>query len=322
MYFKTSATSDIGLSRKTNQDSAYISDNFILVADGMGGYAGGDLASKIVVDYLSKLDLASDADSKIVKNQVGDILDEAKMTFGKLIGQNPNLNMMGSTITFLAIVNNELVLGHVGDSRAYKFSGKKLEQLSKDHTVVQQLIDAGKLTSKKAKKSESRHKLTRVFGFFDIETNPDIELFEVKAGDRYLICSDGLNAFVPDKVIEKTLINYQNNDEACEKLVDLAMRNGSTDNITVVVATLADDENAKNVSFKLGSAASENEENLTKIETPPAASNQPEQMKTEQSQSEQVQPKHAQTEQTQTQQAQTQQVQTPNLKKEFWSIFG
>ncbi|MDR2799200.1 MAG: protein phosphatase 2C domain-containing protein [Bifidobacteriaceae bacterium] len=320
MYFKTSAISDIGLSRKTNQDSAYISDNFILVADGMGGYAGGDLASKIVVDYLSKLNFSEDS-QKDIKNQVGDILADAKITFGKLIGQNPNLNMMGSTITFLALQKNALLLGHVGDSRAYKFSGKKLEQLSKDHTVVQQLIDSGKLTSKKAKKSDSRHKLTRVFGFFDIQTNPDIELISIKEGDRYMVCSDGLNAFVSDKVIEKTLAKYESNDEACEKLVELAMRNGSTDNITVALATISEDENAKNASFKLGSAADEN------LQSPPNASSTHKTAEVKLSLEQpavqaQNQPSKEQKVKSADNEVHEPKPENKDLKKPFWSIFG
>ncbi|MDR3152514.1 MAG: protein phosphatase 2C domain-containing protein [Bifidobacteriaceae bacterium] len=255
MHFITSAISDIGLTRTSNQDSAYISDKFILVADGMGGYVGGDLASRIVVDFLSKLDHSNITDHNKVKQNIEQILQNAKETFGKLIIENPNLNMMGSTITFLVLVENKILLGHVGDSRAYKFSNKKLVQLSHDHTVVQQLVDSGKLTLKKAKNNDSRHQLTRVFGFFDIETNPDIELLDCKVGDRYILCSDGLSAFVSDKVIEKTLGRFQDDDQASQKLVELAMRNGSTDNITVVVASVFADEAQNREKQKLGSAA-------------------------------------------------------------------
>ncbi|MDR3128096.1 MAG: serine/threonine-protein phosphatase [Bifidobacteriaceae bacterium] len=255
MRFEAAAVSDIGLSRSSNQDSAYISNNFLLVADGMGGYAGGDLASKIVVDFLSDVDFLSVKSREELKETIIDSLESAKNTFGKLIGANPNLNMMGSTITFLALAGNDLLLGHVGDSRAYKFSGQKLVQLSQDHTVVQQLVDSGKLTLKKSKKSHSRHQLTRVFGFFDIKTNPDIEFLPVKSGDRYILCSDGLSAFVSDKVIAKALSNFPDNTQASEKLVELAMRNGSTDNITVIIATVLDNKDEVLLNQKFGSAA-------------------------------------------------------------------
>ncbi|MDR3116669.1 MAG: protein phosphatase 2C domain-containing protein [Bifidobacteriaceae bacterium] len=265
MHFVSSAISDIGLTRSSNQDSAYISEKFVLVADGMGGYAGGDLASRIVVDFLSKVDYSQNPNHGELKQKIEQVLGEAKETFGKLIGKNPNLNMMGSTITFLVLAEDKMLLGHVGDSRAYKFTEKKkLIQLSHDHTVVQQLIDSGKLTLKKAKNNDSRHQLTRVFGFFDIETNPDIELLDCQAGDRYILCSDGLSAFVSDKAIEKTLERFSNDDEASQKLVELAMRNGSTDNITVVVATVFAEETQNSYKQKLGSAAqSPNQENTT-----------------------------------------------------------
>ena len=231
LVFRFAARSDTGVVRSKNDDSGYAGRYFAMVADGMGGHAGGDVASASTVLDLAHLDTSGFADPDTV---LPDEIQTANAFLNKLVRANPKLAGMGTTITSLLITEDRLQFAHIGDSRAYRLKKKRFRQVSKDHTFVQRLVDEGRLDPHEAEFHPHKNVLMRVLGDVDASPELDITSFPLEAGERWLLCSDGLNAVVSDRLIEQKLRSPQSLESIVAELVDLTIEGGAPDNVTVI----------------------------------------------------------------------------------------
>ncbi|MBD8042392.1 serine/threonine-protein phosphatase [Arthrobacter sp. Sa2BUA2] len=224
--------------RLKNDDSAYVGRYLAVVADGMGGHAGGNVASASTVLDLVHLD-RPDLDDEAV-TVLADEIQAANSLLSELVTTSPELSGMGTTVTAMLLQGNRAALAHIGDSRAYRLKDGVFEQISVDHTFVQRLIDEGRLKPEEAEIHPHKNVLMRVLG--DVDASPELDLatFEVAAGEKWLLCSDGLNAVLRDSDIESVLRGSADIDDAVETLVDLTLAGGSPDNVTVAVIEVAE----------------------------------------------------------------------------------
>ncbi|QDW61769.1 PP2C family serine/threonine-protein phosphatase [Oerskovia sp. KBS0722] len=236
---KYAALSDVGLVRSNNQDSGYAGPHLVVVADGMGGHAGGDVASSLAVAALAPLDGESHGPDEAL-GLLESSIDNARLDLVERSEQTPELAGMGTTVTALLRSGNTLAMAHLGDSRAYLLRDGVLNQVTTDHTFVQHLVDTGRITPEEAEYHPQRNVVMRVLGDFDVDLTPDMSVREARPGDRWMLCSDGLSGFVSLETLEQTLISVEDTDECAERLLHLALRAGSTDNVTVVVVDVVD----------------------------------------------------------------------------------
>lgn len=235
--FALAARSEVGLIRSGNEDSALTSANLIAVADGMGGHAGGEIASAIAINELLKLVAVSqspeiDADS--IEDLLAQSISDIDLEILRVANEDLALRGMGTTLTALLLHEDRIALIHVGDSRAYRLRDGELEQLSLDHTVIQEMLDSGQLTPAEVSEHPQRSLLTQVLmGTGNL--NPVLVVYERKAGDRYLLCSDGLSNVLNNKEI-KSLLKKNKREDAVAALVEATYVNGAPDNVTVLVA--------------------------------------------------------------------------------------
>ena len=252
--FNSFAQTDLGLVRAGNEDSAIKSANLIAVADGMGGHAGGEVASAIAINALEKLlpvitdqsvDTASAEDLflNITHEIDSQILEKSK--------QLPELSGMGTTLTALAIFENNVELLHIGDSRCYRYRDNKLEQLSYDHTVMQELLDQGRLTPDEVINHPQRSLLTQAL-MGDSGIDPILVSYEIKKGDQFLICSDGLTNVLSEYEIVK-IIESNQADEIVPALIAEVKLKGAPDNITIIWSQIVDKKGDQAV-VKIGAA--------------------------------------------------------------------
>jgi PPM family protein phosphatase len=233
------ARSDLGLGPKSrNEDSGYAGPNLLVLADGMGGHAAGDVASSMIVGELAPLD-----EEDVTADQAIPLLEEAlhsanaKLT--KAMRENTDLAGMGSTTIVMLRTGKKLAMAHIGDSRAFMVRGDTFSQITKDHSFVQQLIDEGRISKDEAGHHPQRSVVTRVMtGQPDDE--PDTSLREAKIGDRFLLCSDGLSDFVGADVIEEIVREARTPDEAADRCIEVALKASTRDNVTVIVAEVVD----------------------------------------------------------------------------------
>jgi protein phosphatase len=253
------AASDIGRVRSSNQDSGYAGVNLFFVADGMGGHAGGDIASAIASQHLAladePLETHAEAEQKLI-----DYIYQAKQKIDASVKQHPAITGMGTTLSALMVTGTKVTIAHIGDSRIYLARDGVVKQITSDHTFVQRLVDTGRITEEEALTHPRRSVLMRVLG--DIEKFPevDIDTYETKPGDRWMACSDGLSGVVPNQLMENILLSKVDGQEACELLVGEALEFGAPDNVTVVLVDVVDakDEIDFSPSRKfVGSAANE-----------------------------------------------------------------
>ncbi len=229
------AASNIGKVRKSNQDSGYAGYNFFFVADGMGGHAGGDIASAMVSQSVASADKQYGSAEEAIKN-VDASLIAANEKLTSTVADHQELRGMGTTFSGLMFVDDKIALSHIGDSRIYRVSNGNLTQVSKDHTFVQRLVDTGRITEEEALVHPRRNVLMRVLGDVEIEVEIDSEIHDAIPGDRWLLCSDGLSGFVSDSVIAQILLNKTvDPEEASELLIYEALEQGAPDNVTVVI---------------------------------------------------------------------------------------
>lgn len=233
------ARSDVGMVRVKNDDSAYVGRYLAVVADGMGGHAGGNVASASTVLDLVHLD-RKDYDDGDDANQLADEIQTANTLLSELVNANPQLAGMGTTVTALLLNGNRLEFAHIGDSRAYRLKDDVFEQISIDHTFVQRLIDEGRLKPEEADVHPHKNVLMRVLGDVDASPELDLDSFEVDAGERWLLCSDGLNAVLSDELIERILRETPDLQSTVDTLVDLTLAGGSPDNVTIAVVEIAE----------------------------------------------------------------------------------
>lgn len=232
--------SELGLQREGNEDSGFVSQRILAVADGMGGYVGGEVASKTVIRKLADVtpvlvnpEIDNESREDILRSSILD-MDAALASIG---AERPELIGMGTTLTSIALFNNHILLLHIGDSRAYRIRGKKIEQISHDHTVVQELVDQGRLTLDEVAEHPQRSFLTQALMGKE-NLNPVLIAYPVLPGDKYLLCSDGLTAVVDEgKIVSALQSDLQS---AVNSLVDLTYKNGAPDNVTVIVAEIGE----------------------------------------------------------------------------------
>lgn len=237
--------SELGLHREGNEDSGLISSNLIAVADGMGGYAGGEIASRTVIQTLnSKLPILNNVD--LDKDSLDDLFSNSLIEMDDALRETasdrPELEGMGTTLTSIALFDDQIALLHIGDSRAYRIRGKSISQLSHDHTVVQELIDQGRLQRDEIADHPQRSFLTQaLMGKGNVE--PILQRFPVEAGDIYLLCSDGLSGVVDEGKIAAAFDSDL--QSAVNRLIDLTYKNGAPDNVTVIAVRIGSDTNSQ-----------------------------------------------------------------------------
>ncbi|MGC4886028.1 PP2C family protein-serine/threonine phosphatase [Micromonospora sp. DT227] len=238
LTLRYAAHSDRGLIRDGNQDSVYAGPRLLAVADGMGGMAAGDVASNIVIGAMAPLDedVPGDALVDALRSAVGTANQQLRDT----VDANPQLEGMGTTLTATLFSGSKLGMVHIGDSRAYLLRNGEFAQITKDDTYVQMLVDEGRISAEEASSHPQRSLLTRALDGRDID--PEYSVRQVLPGDRYLICSDGLSGVVSADTIGDTLREYPDPQQCVERLVQLALRGGGPDNITVIIADATDQD--------------------------------------------------------------------------------
>lgn len=237
LRFDYAVASDRGLVRSNNEDSAYAGPNLLVLADGMGGHAAGELASQMMVSHMERLD-ADPGDNDMLA-LLGSVADDANLEIARVIRERPETNGMGTTLTALMFNGRELALSHVGDSRGYRLREGRLEQLTMDDTFVQSLVNEGKLDPEDVSTHPQKSLILKAYTGRPVE--PTLQLIDVRAGDRLLLCSDGLSDPVTASTIESEL-PVGTPEIAAQRLIELALRSGGPDNITVVVADIIEDE--------------------------------------------------------------------------------
>jgi protein phosphatase len=237
LSLRFAAGSHKGMIREGNEDSGYAGPRLLAIADGMGGQAAGEVASSEVISTLVQLD--DDVPGSDILTSLATAVQRANDQLRVMVEEDPQLEGMGTTLTALLWTGQRLGLVHVGDSRAYLLRDGVLTQITQDHTWVQRLVDEGRITEEEATTHPQRSLLMRALGSGD-HVEPDLSIREVRAGDRYLICSDGLSGVVSHQTLEDTLASYQGPQETVQELIQLALRGGGPDNITVIVADVLD----------------------------------------------------------------------------------
>jgi serine/threonine protein phosphatase PrpC len=247
--FAASARSVIGLVRSGNEDSALLHSHLLAVADGMGGHAGGEVASALAIKTLSSLttilnngNLDSDSVEDLLLNSLYDI----DVEIGRVANQDSTLSGMGTTLSVLMFyaspLTNNVALLHIGDSRCYRLRGNVLLRLSHDHTVRQELLDQGVASAAEASEHPQQAFLTQAL-MGEGSLAPVLMVYEVSPQDRFLLCSDGLSGILSERDI-KTGMKISDRDRAITHLIDEVYSAGAPDNVTIIIADVA----KKNIS--------------------------------------------------------------------------
>lgn len=231
--------SHVGQARPANEDAILVGETVFVVADGMGGAAGGHIASSTTVESFHALDGARFGDADEAEEAMRQAILDANRVVREQANKDPQLDGMGTTVTAVMLNGADLYVGHVGDSRAYLLSDGRLQQLTHDHSLVQQLIDMGRLTAEEAEDHPQAAVITRAVGL-SAEVDVDVDTLRPQAGDRLLLCSDGLTRVVGDDEIGQHLAELREPQEAIRSLIDLANERGGPDNISVVVLAFHD----------------------------------------------------------------------------------
>jgi serine/threonine protein phosphatase PrpC len=237
LVLRYAARSDVGLVRSNNEDSVYAGARLLALADGMGGHAAGEVASQLAIAALAHLD-----DDEPGGDLLGKLDAAVRAGNSAIAGQvelDPELDGMGTTLTAILFAGNRIGLVHIGDSRGYLMRDGELTQITKDDTFVQTLVDEGRITREEAHSHPQRSLIMRALTGHEVE--PTLIMREARAGDRYLLCSDGLSDPVSDETIRDAL-QIADVGESAERLIELALRGGGPDNVTVVVADVVDNE--------------------------------------------------------------------------------
>lgn len=235
--FHYAARSDVGLVRQNNQDSGYAGANLLVLADGMGGPAGGDIASSVAIAHLVPLDTDSHPAETLLPS-LRDALMDAHEELSERSEQDPELAGLGTTCIALMRSGNKLAMVHIGDSRAYLLRGDTLTQVTTDHSFVQYLVDGGQITPEEAEHHPQRNVVMRILGDSQADVTPDETMREAVVGDRWLLCSDGLSGVVSSDTIAEILTDVRDPGECAEELIRLALLAGGPDNVTCVVADI------------------------------------------------------------------------------------
>ncbi|HEY1487301.1 MAG TPA: PP2C family serine/threonine-protein phosphatase, partial [Micromonosporaceae bacterium] len=267
LTLRFAARSDRGLLREGNQDSVYAGPRLLAVADGMGGMAAGDVASNLAIAAMAPLDEDVPGDSLV--DALRSAVELANQNLRDAVDANPALEGMGTTLTGMLFSGTKFGMVHVGDSRAYLLRDGEFVQVTKDDTYVQMLIDEGRITEEEASIHPQRSLLVRALQGSDVD--PQYSVRPAVVGDRYLICSDGLSNPVSDDSIASTLRDYKDVDQCAERLVQLALRGGGPDNVTVIVLDVTDEDILEGRPYVGGAASRDRGLNGRVTESTPAA---------------------------------------------------
>src|SRR5436305_4536159 len=267
LTLRYAAKSDRGLIRGGNQDSVYAGPRLLAVADGMGGMAAGDVASNIVIAAMAPLD--EDVPGNAVIDALRGAVESANQQIRDTVEANPAMEGMGTTLTAMLFGGSKFGMVHIGDSRAYLLRDGEFGQVTKDDTYVQMLVDEGRISLEEADSHPQRHLLFRALDGRDAE--PEYSVRQAIPGDRYLLCSDGLSSVVSAETIEATLREYTQPDQCAERLIQLALRGGGPDNITVIVADVTDEDIVEESPIVGGAAARDRGNTTSADNSTPAA---------------------------------------------------
>ena len=235
LVLRYAARSDRGLVRANNEDSVYAGARLLALADGMGGHAAGEVASQLVIAALAHLD--DDEPGGDLLSELNAAVHEGNAAIAAQVEADPELDGMGTTLTAILFAGNRLGLVHIGDSRGYLLRDGELNQITKDDTFVQTLVDEGRITAEEAHSHPQRSLIMRALTGHEVE--PTLIMREARVGDRYLLCSDGLSDPVShDTILDALLI--PDVAESADRLIEMALRGGGPDNVTVVVADVVD----------------------------------------------------------------------------------
>ena len=237
LALRFAARSHTGLLREGNEDSVYAGPRVLAVADGMGGHAAGEVASAVAIAALAPLD--EDVPGNDLLDVLRDRADAANSHLREMVSGDHGLDGMGTTLTAFLFAGSRLGMLHIGDSRAYQLRDGVLTQITHDHTLVQALVDEGRISEEEASSHPQRSLITRALDGRD-GIDPDLSVREVRAGDRYLLCTDGLTGPVGRVETLQEALEIPDPQQACDRLVQLALRGGGPDNITVIVADVVE----------------------------------------------------------------------------------
>ena len=238
LHLRWAAVTDQGHARSNNQDAFYAGDRLLVVADGMGGMAAGDVASRLAVDAMASLDMPIGNEHQM--DALHKALEVANGRIAEKVSEDAALEGMGTTMTAVIFSGDRAALAHVGDSRAYLLRDGRLNQLTKDDTYVQMLVDQGLIRPEEAAGHPRRAVVTQALQGEPV--SPSYMIVEPEPGDRWLLCSDGLTTVVPAERIEDELAAVRDPQECAERLLELALQGGGPDNVTVIVADLVADD--------------------------------------------------------------------------------
>ncbi|MFS8100378.1 protein phosphatase 2C domain-containing protein [Lentzea alba] len=258
LVLRYAARSDRGLVRSNNQDSVYAGPRLLAVADGMGGHAAGEVASKVVIASLAHVDDDEPGDDLLGK--LRDAVASGNGAISELVTSDPDLEGMGTTLTAILFAGNRLGLVHIGDSRAYLLREGMFAQITHDDTFVQSLIDEGRITPDEAATHPQRSLLLRALTGHDFE--PSLTVREARAGDRFLLCSDGLSGVVSQETLDEA-IRIPDPQACADRMIELALKGGGPDNVTVIVADVEDVDFGDDYPIVGGAAGDGSEEHNT-----------------------------------------------------------
>ena len=246
LTIELSAAVDPGRARSNNEDSVALDNDVALavLADGMGGYNAGEVASNMATSFIvGELgrwlrEASIQAGDQDVRRAMDICVDNANRAIFNAANANPQYAGMGTTLVVAVFRGNRLLVGHVGDSRAYRLRAGRLQQITRDHSLLQEQIDAGLITPEQAAFSANKNLVTRAVGVEDtvlLETHQH----DVAPGDVYLLCSDGLSDMLDDSTIAQIMLSYESLDACCKSLIEAANDAGGKDNISVILARAA-----------------------------------------------------------------------------------
>ena len=258
LVLRYAARSDRGLVRANNEDSVYAGARLLALADGMGGHAAGEVASQLVIAALAHLD--DDEPGGDLLGKLESAVRSGNAAIADHVQMEPDLEGMGTTLTAILFAGNQIGLVHIGDSRGYLLRDGELTQITKDDTFVQTLVDEGRITAEEAHSHPQRSLIMRALTGHEVE--PTLTMREARAGDRYLLCSDGLSDPVSDETILEAL-QIPDVAESAYRLIELALRGGGPDNVTVVVADVVDYDYGQTQPILAGAVSGEDDENVT-----------------------------------------------------------
>jgi len=257
LVLRYAARSDRGLVRANNEDSVYAGARLLALADGMGGHAAGEVASQLVIAALAHLD--DDEPGGDLLSKLDEAVRDGNSAIAAHVEVEPELDGMGTTLTAILFAGNRLGLVHIGDSRGYLLRDGELTQITKDDTFVQTLVDEGRITAEEAHSHPQRSLIMRALTGHEVE--PTLIMREAREGDRYLLCSDGLSDPVSHETILEAL-QIPDVAESADRLIELALRGGGPDNVTVVVADVVDHDYGGQTQPILAGAVSGDDEHV------------------------------------------------------------